>query len=488
MTDEIARSRSILFAELMKVQHREYAPMVAQLREAIELDPDFIARACVYTATGGSAIRDTVDTAIITLLQASPTFPEYREAGRCLLLGNDVYRIEPDVSGIEPFRVFRIDDFIRKSDRKVSRLMTNTMKDYLYFLENHPVRFDGVAILNRRALKNVYRHYHVRPGQRAQAILFDNNPPADSKLAVLKAIANSQDIHEQVKLVVENRIPYMVAASILPKISPAVGIALVEVMSPTEALNSRSWLERSSLLGIQEVKDAYLAKVKKATKSVASAEHRKSAAGADADVDAAISVAKETSVQQAKKIEKATLILVDRSSSMERAIEVAQQFGSRIAPMVSGDLMVVAFHDYAQEIKVTDNTLAGWQTAFRGIRPGGWTSMQAGLDLALHNGFMPEQVVIITDGGENRGNYAMSLKAYEQRTGYSVHTVIMQIRNRSGMSDLVHNLNSVGIRHDLFETDGSDYYIYDQVAAILGGPPAKTIVERILETELPRRV
>jgi len=49
-------------------------------------------------------------------------------------------------------------------------------------------------------------------------------------------------------------------------------------------------------------------------------------------------------------------------------------------------------------------------------------------------------------------------------------------------------LGAEGLIVDEFQTDGKDYYIYDQIVAVLGGPPAVSIIERILATQLPRRV
>jgi hypothetical protein len=361
------------------------------------------------------------------------------------------------------------------------------MTDYIRFLEAHPTRFDGVAIRNRKALKSVYTHYHIKPDSRAQAIIFDDKPPADSKLNVLKQIANSNDVREQVKLVVENKIPYVVASSVLPKITPAVGVALIEVMSPTEALNSRAWVEKSGLLQVPEIRDAYTAKIKQADKSVASIEHRKSAQGSDAGVQQALDEAKEVSVSKQQRITQNVALLVDKSSSMERALELALKFGERIAPICDGELCVIAFNDYAQEIKVEDtHSLAAWQHAFRGVRCNGWTSMQAGLELALKNGYSPQMVVVITDEGENRGNYAGLLQKMESSGLEVPHTVCLNIGNQT--DSFTRGLETRGLRFDRFVVSGDDYYIFDQIAAILGGSPAPTIVERILSTELPYRI
>jgi hypothetical protein len=483
------RARMLLFNNLVKVQHREYLSMVTELHQALETDPDFISRACAHLANGGTNIRDTADCAIITLLTSPTEYPEYREAGRCLLLGDDVYDIEPQgISGVEPFRIFRIDEFIRKYQVKAPRLMRETMTAYIHFLESHPSRFDGVAIRNRKALKSVYTHYHIKPDDRAQAILFDDKPPADSKLSILKQIANSTDVREQVRLVIENKIPYVVASSVLPKMTPAVGVALIEVMSPTEALNSRGWVEKSGLLQVPEIRDAYTNKIKQATKSAASIENRKSAQGTDQGIQEAVNQAKEESVAKQQRITQNLLLMVDISGSMEAAIGVAIKFGERIAPLCDGEICVVAFNDYAREIKVTDtHSLNAWQQAFKGIRCGGYTSMQAGIELAYKNGYSPQIVVTVTDEGENRGSYADFLIKLESRGIDVPHTVCLKVGSNHILT-FSQRIEDAGYRIDRFEVSGDDYYIFDQVAAILGGSPMPTIVDRILSTSLPYRV
>lgn len=488
---ETNRARATLFRQLMSVPHRDYAPMVEQLRTAMEADPDFIARACVHLATIGTQIRDQQDCAVITLLQSPNTFPNYREAGRVLLLGSDCYETEPeDLSGIPPFRVFRILKFIAESNTKIPRLLKSMAIDYARMLEDEPMRLDGIALQNRKRLWWLYNHFHIKPSDRAQAILFDNNPPEDSKLAVLKTIANSNDPSEQARLVIENKIPYRVAVSVLPRVNAQIGVALIAAMSPTEALNSRGWVERSGLLEIPEVKEAFITKVSKATKSVASADHRKSSQGSDEEVEQAVQEAKQKAVEQTQKIEKDLLILVDKSGSMHRALTTAVQFGARIAPLVDGDLMVVTHNDYGQILEVEDkNSLSSWEQAFKGQRAGGQTSMQRGLEVALKAGFMPQAVVLITDGGENVGNFTNALENYANSVNLSPQVSIIGIDFGHSIQDtsLVQRLSRSDFRLDAFEFTG-DYYLFDQVAALLGGPPAKSLVEVILETQLPRRI
>jgi len=314
-------------------------------------------------------------------------------------------------------------------------------------------------------------------------VLYDNNPPPDSRLAVLKQIANSRDIREQAKLAEEAKIPYRVLASVLPD-TPAAKVVLIGAMTPTEALNARQWVENSGMLNVPEVKEAYLAKVAKATKSVASAEHRKSAQGSNAEVQAAVEQAKEKAVAQTKRIERPTLLMVDKSGSMEQAIATAIELGARIAPLCDS-LLVTAFDESAREVAVKGTTLADWQNAFRSIRSGGQTNMGACLRLAERKGFVPDQIVVVTDEGENGQPYFAEVY---QRMGLSANVVSVTLPNGANYYEAFTNLlQQAGIPFDRFTTDGSDYFVYDQVVSVLTGAPALTLADSILATELPHR-
>lgn len=483
---ETNRARNVLYQQLMQVPHRDYAPAVTQFRAASNEDPDFVMRACVYLASGNTKIRDQEDISIITLLQSPPIYPWAREAGRVLLLGSDFYEVEPGhLHGMPPFRIIRVLQFVAQSDRKVPRLAKSLATDYVRGLEDDNRRFDGVVIRNRKGIKWLYTNYHIRPNDRADDILFKEKMPENSILGVLKQIANSTNVNEQARLVIEHKIPYRVAISVLPKMNPVVGVALIDAMSPTEALNSRSWVERSGLLEIPEVKDTFVAKVSQATSSIASAEHRTSAQGQDADVQAAVEQAKQTAVEQAERIEGDVLLIVDRSGSMQNAIATAIEFGARIAPLCDGEIMVVTHNTFAQEIVVTDkSSLSSWQQAFVGIRANGGTNMQRALELALERGFMPQKIVLVTDGGENSGSFRNTVERYAEQ---GVEPTIVQITvDNNEQNYLSRNMNGTHLRYDQFVFTG-DYYVFDQVTMLLGGPPAKSLVEKILEVEFPRR-
>lgn len=530
MTEE-SRARTQFYSFITSVPHRAYGNIVSLMKDGFERDPDFVARACVYIATGGSKIRDQQDSAIIALLQSSAEFVELRDAGAILMVGSGVYPSEPSgYRGLPPFRVGRVDAYMRSpftirlkdvevgraptlkaAEKRVpriayvskedvgsysisrdaahtlaSRRMRTIAGDYLHVLEENPGRFDGALLHGGRSwLTDMYKYRHIKPGARAQAILFDNDPPEDSKMYIVKQIAAETDVRTKIAMIGEHKIPYVMATSLLPKTEPATLITLIAQMSPTEALNSRAWIERSGVLNIPAVRNAYLAKVRQATASVASAEHRRSAQGADAEVSAAVSVAKNRAVARERKVERRTLVLVDKSGSMQRAITVAQEFATRIVPICVGELMCIAFDRTARPVDVSGvKSYSDAVAAFKYIRADGQTSVEAGLQFALSKGFIPEQVVVITDGGENVGDYTRTLRKMDKTYGAVPNTIIVSIPTSLHGNILARKMKVAGLPVEVLEYSG-DYYLFDQITALLGGPPALSIVDRILATEIP---
>lgn len=483
---EVNRAREAFYRGLTAVPHRAYELLLPHFSTISTDDADFAGRLFVYLMQGGTQIRDQADVAAIALIQNQPVYADWREAARCLMLGSDVYDAGDWLDGLEPFRLFRIFRFISKSERKATRFMGGLAADWMAMLEANPSRWDGVYVGNRSDMKWLYAHYHLKPSKRAEGIFSGKDIPEDSQIAALKVIAKEKDPAKQARLVLQHKIPYRIAASIMPKVTPEVGVALVGAMSPTEALNSRAWMEKSGLLAIPEVKKVYLEKVKSASGSVARADHRKSAQGSDAAVSEAVAQAKQKSVEKGQRVESNVAILIDRSGSMNTAIEVAARFGARIAPVTDGELLVVAHNDYASEMTLPRNrgNLAEWESAFSRLNAHGGTVHRAALEMVVQKRFPLQKLVLITDGADHGEGFTALLKrSYGDELPHVVMIHLQGERNTLGPE-----LKAMGgLRYDEFEF-GGDYNEFDQVVALLTGAPAKSIIESVMEMVLPRRV
>src|SRR5207248_9195332 len=75
--------------------------------------------------------------------------------------------------------------------RNLPRSLRTEVTRYLREREADPDWFDGTALVARKALKRLYALLHVAPGGRAQKVLFDEQPPPDSRLFALRRLARA---------------------------------------------------------------------------------------------------------------------------------------------------------------------------------------------------------------------------------------------------------------------------------------------------------
>lgn len=287
----------------------------------------------------------------------------------------------------------------------VPRSMKTEIEHYLRARENDAFAFDNAVLHARTPLKRLYAGLHIAPGPRAQAILFDENPPADSKLAVLKQIAAMTVPAEQARAIAANRIPYRVTVSVIKNMTPTTLAALVDSMSPQEVVNNIASLKRRGAFENADIKALIEVKLDKAQSdgrvSAFKAKVAVEAAGATGELAEKLDAITEAQVKAKGKITRPTAILIDKSGSMDQAIEVGKQLGAMVSAVCEDSLFAYAFDTMAYPVEVSGDSLAEWEKALRGIKAGGATSCGAAIAWMERKGQRVEQIVMITDEGEN---------------------------------------------------------------------------------------
>lgn len=77
--------------------------------------------------------------------------------------------------------------------KNLPRSLKTEVERYIREQEDNPNRFDSTVLHARKALKRLYALLHIAPSERAQSILFDNDPPEDSQLFVLKKVVKEEN-------------------------------------------------------------------------------------------------------------------------------------------------------------------------------------------------------------------------------------------------------------------------------------------------------
>jgi hypothetical protein len=501
-----------LLNSLLTTPHRELAKIWPVHQNMVSKDPRFYVRLAAWYADHGD-VRDHKEMFIVTLILSE--FEGHRDVGLAML------------RTLPPYQVVRVLDFIhgRKQTKKVRatanagqkrakktakveadaptktvveefglfrnppRALKTEITRYLHEREADADWFDGSVLVARKAIKRLYALLHVKPGERAQQILFEENPPADSRLAALKKLARATTPVEQAQAILENRIPYRVAATVVQQMTPTVLLALIEVMSPQEVINNLAALKRRGAMDNPDLKaliEKKLESAKTGTRvSAFKAEEAIKSADLSADVRKKLEQVADTQVKAKGRISRPTALFIDKSGSMELAIELGKRLGSLISVICEKDLFVYAFDTMAYPIERAGDDLASWEKALKGITAGGGTSCGVPLDFMTRKRQYVEQIIVVTDEGENTPPlFVDALKKYRETV--KADPTVCFVRTPGAGTQLEVQCHKAGILCDAFQFTG-DYYSLPNLVPLLSRPSKLELLMEIMDYPLPQR-
>ncbi|GHO85955.1 VWA domain-containing protein [Dictyobacter formicarum] len=471
--------RVSILNSFLTTPHRKLEELAPLHTSALENDPLFYSHLALWYFAKGE-VRDHKLLFVAHL--ATSGYPEFREAAWVLL------------QKLAPYEVARVLDHTKKVIGKTPRSFKGAVAHYLQTRESNPRQFDGAAMRARNDLKHLYASLRIKPGPRAQAILFDEQPPADSPLFALKRLAKASTAEEQAQIILEHKIPYTTAVGALKNVTPVVLVALIDAMSPQEVINSMAALKKRGALDNPEVKaliDQKLAAAK-TDKRVSTLKAKKAMAATklDAETEQALTEVMDQRIASKAEIKRPTALFVDKSGSMSQAITVSKQLASLISAVTTADFYVYAFDTAAFEINVNvpagkRAALSDWEKAFQFIKANGGTSLGVALAQMTKKKQYVEQLLIVTDEGENSAPLlADAWTAYKEAMQTAPSIVIVQVGG--SYERLAQGLLARGVELTRYRFDG-DYYSLPNVLELLAQPSRAELVEAIMGYELPRR-
>jgi len=185
--------RLAMLDSLLTTPHRKLELVAPLHADMLARDPIFYGHLATWYQANGD-VCDHQEVFVGSLLASDQAV--HREAGFAL------------IQGMPPYQVARVVDFMKQHLGKLPRLARTAVRKYLRTREADPSAFDRAALRARADLKHLYAALHVKPDPRADAILFKEQPPVDSPLGVLRALAATEDPSEQAALIARHRIPY----------------------------------------------------------------------------------------------------------------------------------------------------------------------------------------------------------------------------------------------------------------------------------------
>jgi hypothetical protein len=373
--------------------------------------------------------------------------------------------------------------------RNVPRAVKTEVSRYLKEREVDADWFDSSVLTARKAMKRLYALLHIRPGDRAQQILFNDDPPQDSRLFALRELAAADSPAAQAKAIVAHRIPYRVAATVIRQMTPSVLVALINQMSPQELINSLGALGRRHALDLPEIKslvEAKLADARSADRvSALKAGKAIEAAGVSEDLRKQLEDVADTQVKAKGRISRPTALLIDKSSSMDQAIELGKQIGAMISAICEKELYTYAFDTMAYEITPRGSSLADWERALAGISAGGSTSCGVALKYLTKKRQYVEQIIMISDEGQNTPPlFVDALREYS--TELKTSPTVCLVRTPGGLNYVEQQCRAAGVAMDVFQFTG-DYYALPNLVPMLARPSKLELLMEIMDYPLPVR-
>lgn len=497
MTSKEQDIRLQILDSLLDSTHREIGRVVEIHKQMIEQDPLFYGHLAVW-AMENTDIRDHKEVFVSSLLLSE--FEEHREAGYVLL------------QQFPPHQVVKIKNHVKKAFKKnPPRIMKSAVKTYLKAFELNDVRFDGAAASRqRKSLTGLYSSFRIKPGAnqeedtnvlidgeeckvtRAQAILFENQPPVDSKPYHVKALSETKDPVEQARLIVQHKIPYTTAVGTVKNMTPTILAALIDRMSDQEILVNLGALKKRGALDnkdLRELVNSKLKKVKKskkvdALKAVKTAE----TAGVDSKMAKELVEISEAQLKSKGRISRSTALIIDKSQSMSAAIEIGKGIGSMISTIVEADFYCIIADVMATQIKCASSSLDDWQKAMKMVKCGSATSCGVGIRHLIKNDQFVEQIIMVTDQGENRHPlFIDQMKEFKDKFGLMPRIIFVNC-GRWSCDKLERECDQAGIEFESIKIpEGADYYSLPNLIPLLTAAGRLDLLENIMQVELPTR-
>lgn len=458
-----------LLESLLTTPHRRLERLAGLHQQMAQQDMLFYVHLAAWYRTHGQ-VRDHHELFTAELVLD----PNHRDVGLALL------------RELPPYQLARVLTEIKRRGKNPPRSLRTEVERYLRKREADPAAFDGAVLAARKSLKQLYTSLHIKPCPRAQAILFQDRPPADSRLFALRELARERDPELQAALVRQHRLPYKVAAGLLVR-HEATALALVEQMSPAELLNHMGTLKKNGWLALEPIAERVRSALEHAgsNRRVSALKVEKAARAAGEDWQGLLDrILQKRLESDTGWITRSTALLVDASASMEPALELGKRLASMVAAVAKGPLVVHTFARESTLLQPERRDYAGWAAAFESLEARGQSSMGAALLTLYKSPQVFDQVILVSDQRENQSpRFLSSLRLLRRRNRWLSFCFV---NLDGGVHLLEADCRRLKVDFQTFNFQG-DYYALPNLLPFLAQPSRMAMLMEILDTPLPGR-
>lgn len=461
--------------ELTKSPHGNLKEYVDMGKKAIAAEAEFFAHMVAWNQKNGQVRDAKVALPVVTLTDRTQP-EEFTENALA------------HVVSLDPRNLVRAVQFakdLKTNGHQMRRLIQNYLKE----LESNWGKWQRVAVQHRKSLKSLYSFPYnggrVKCSERAGKILFDGIYHKGTVFYEIAQLKNMNPV-EAAGTIMENKIPFLIAKGALgAKLKePALLLALIGRMSPSELVNNTKFLEDMGMKNVPALRAAYDEALTKAAKS------KKNTLKATKAIENVKDEGLKNKLRglQEKQIKNVSVdgnwvVLGDRSGSMTAAIGIAREVSGTLAKMVKGEVHLIFFDTSPQYLNVTGKSLDEIQALTKNIRAGGGTSIGCGIQYLIDKNTLVDGIAIVTDGGENgTPTFAQTYKKYAKKFD---HEPTVYIYRTPGYShSFTSGLKSDGIDVQEFDVSGkSDYYALPNLVQTMR-VSRYSLIDEIMETPL----
>jgi hypothetical protein len=237
---------------------------------------------------------------------------------------------------------------------------------------------------------------------------------------------------------------------------------------------------------LQAMIDLKLEEAKKSSRvSTFKAEAAAEAVDLSAELRAKLEEVTDVQVKAKGRIRRPTGLLIDKSGSMELAIDLGKRIAAMVSAVCERELYVYAFDTMAYPIQPKGTDWASWKKAFAGINANGETSAGVALEVMRRRKQYVEQLIVVTDEEEYSPPFFVdSLQRYKQELG--ADPVICFVKVPDSSTRLEDQCRRAGIAAATFDF-GGDYYSLPNLIALLEPPGELDLLMEIMDYPLPER-
>ena len=498
-------SRNQMVNQLLNIGHGNLSGYIPTCMKAIEDESELFAHLIAWNQIKGE-VRDSKIAFPVIALRGESDLELYENAVSHLLLLDPLNLVKAArfsfgmTSGrIEymkkvPFGKgkFRfVKDTTNVSARSLGpgakKLLYGGIEQYLRFRERNRGLWTSTALQHRASLKSLYSIFHIKPNAFAQAVLFENKKP---KGTVFEALVNLKNMNAQeaAGTILHFKIPFIVATGALSGIKdkPDVIMALIDQMSGNELINMTDALRKMGVFENSVLKASYDEAVERLRKDKRVSTMKASKAAekiGDEKVARKMKAIQEEKLESLGGIEGDWLILGDKSSSMNSAIEKSCAVASLIAQQVKGNVNLIFFNDSPTRFDVTGKSYEEIKEMTKRVKASGWTSIGCGLDLLTERNVLVNGIVIVSDGGDNRNPYFHdAYRKYVNKIGIEPTVYLYWVKGSS--NDVLSGYcQRTGIPIQKFDVTNVDYYGFPNMIKTLKSS-RYSLIDEIMEVPL----